>query len=122
MFGQFAAQQADGQGGGVDRGKAELLNQKRNRADMILVAVGQEQAADIVGPFFQYADVRQHQVDAMHVRFGEHQAAIDQQDRAAMLNGHHVQAYFAQAAERQEADFIICDGRQALARHPGSPG
>ena len=44
------------------------------RADVVLVAVGQHDAADVADALLQPCDVRDHQVDAEHLLLREHQA------------------------------------------------
>jgi len=70
---------------------------------VVLVAVGNDDGADEIAPVAQVAPVRDDVVDSQHVRFGEHDACIDDEDVAAMFDAHHVLADFPQAAQGYDA-------------------
>ena len=61
------------------------------------------QPDDAVGVLAQPGEVGQHEVDAEHVGIGEHQAAVEQQDRVLVLEGRAVAADLAEAAEERDA-------------------
>jgi hypothetical protein len=86
------------------RGQQEELD----AADVVLVAVGGDERDDAVGVLAQVGEVGQDQVDAVHVGFGEHEAAVDEHDRAvgssgALLDRHAVAADLAEATEEDDA-------------------
>src|SRR5215212_6137471 len=54
---------------------------------------------DSVLPLQQVADVGQHQVDADHLVFREHEPAVDDDDRVVVLDGRHILADGPDAAE-----------------------
>ena len=95
---QLFVDESQGQGRAVDR-HVQLLQHEGQGADMVLVAVGQADGADLVAAFAQPGDIGDDVIDAEHVRLGKHQAAVDDDDVVAVLIGHHVHADFAQAAE-----------------------
>ncbi len=103
---QFPLQQTDGQAGAVDRRIPELLEEKGDGSDVIFVAVGQHQGADVLLPAIQRRDVGEDQIDPEHVGLRKHQSAVDQQDFSAALQGHHVEADFAQPPQGEKADGV----------------
>ena len=95
---QLLADQAQGHAGSV-HWYAEAVDDERQRPDVVLVAVGQDDRLDLVGALDQVGDVGDHQVDAQHLLLGEHQAGVDDQDPAVVLDRHHVDADLAQPTE-----------------------
>jgi len=63
---------------GID-GRGYLLEQVGQRSDMILVAVGQYDAAYVVAVFHEVRPVRDDEIDAEHIILGEHQSRVDDQ-------------------------------------------
>ncbi len=124
---QFVAQQPQGQAGAVDRRIAQPLQQEGDGADMVFVAVGQDQGADVAGAAVESRDVGEDQIDPEHVGLGEHQAAVDDEDFAAALQGHQVQADLPQPPQGEEADGIGMQrlggrrGRQGFSGHDSPP-
>ena len=80
-----------------------LAQDPRQRADVVLVRVGDDDRLDVVGALAQVREVRQDEVDAGHLGGREPQAAVDDDDRAVVLDDGHVLADLAQPAERQDA-------------------
>ena len=76
------------------------LEQERDRADVVLVRVGQHQRLDIVEAVLDETQVGQDQVDARLVVAGEQHPAVDDQQPAEMLENRHVAADFADATQR----------------------
>ena len=74
----------------------------RHRADVILVAVRQDQRLNPV--LLQLAQVRNDQVDPEQLRFGEHHPRVDKDRRVAAGDDQHVHAELAQAAERNQLE------------------
>ena len=70
------AGQAQGELRAVDR-ERQVAQQVRQRAHVVLVAVGDDATLDPVGVLPQPGEVGQHQVDAGHLGVGEHQAAVE---------------------------------------------
>ena len=93
-FFELDLDQALGQRRAVD-GHVKLRQDVRQRADVVFVAVGDDDAADLVLALLQVGDVRDDQVDPQHVLFGEHQAAVDDDDVVGVLDDHHVLADLA---------------------------
>jgi len=77
------------------------------RAGVVLVSVGDENATDAVPVVLQIGDVRNDQVNTQHVRFWEHDAGVYDNDVLAILQGHHVLADLAQAAQGNYAKWLV---------------
>ncbi len=70
---------------------------------MVLVAVGQDDAADLVAVLGEIGRVGHDQVDAEHVRIGEGETAVDDDDLVIGLDGGDVLADLADPAQRDDA-------------------
>ena len=77
----------------------------RQRANVVFVAVGQNDAAHPLAVLDQVGDVGNDDVHAQQFGFGEHQSGVDDDDVVAPAHGHAVHAEFAKAAERHEMEF-----------------
>ncbi len=98
---------------GLDQGEGQLgadhgdvvaqAQQVRHGADVVLVAVGQDDADDVVHAVPDVVEVRQDQVDAGLVLLGEEDAAVDDEDLAVDLEGDHVAADLLEAAQLDDA-------------------
>ena len=82
---------------------AELAQHPRQRAEMVLVAVRDDDRLDVPGALAQVGEVGQHQVDADHLRRREAQPDVDHDDPAVVLDDRHVLAYLPEPAEGQDA-------------------
>ena len=82
---------------------AQLAQHPRQRAEVVLVAVGDDDRLDVVDPLAQVAEVGQHEVDAHHLGGREAQPAVHDDDPAVVLDDRHVLADLAQPPERQDA-------------------
>ncbi len=82
---------------------AELAQHPRQRAEVVLVAVRDDDRLDVGGALAQIAEVGQHEVDADHLGGREAQPDVDHDDPAVVLDDRHVLADLAEAAERQHA-------------------
>ena len=71
-------------------------------ADVVLVAVGQHDADDLVEAVTDPGEVGQDHVDAGLVLLGEENPAVDDQQLALVLEDRHVAADLAEAAERHD--------------------
>ena len=99
VLAQLVLDETERQPAAVDR-RIDFGKDVGQRADMVFVAVGQEEAEDFLLALRQVGHIRQHQVDAEHLLFGEHQAGIDDDDVFVVLQGHHVASDLAQSPER----------------------
>ena len=73
---------------------------------MVLVAVGQENAPELVLVLHDVAHVRHHQVDAVHVVLGEAEAAVHDDHVLAVFKDGHVLADLAKSAEGYDLQFF----------------
>ena len=103
----LVAEQAAGQGRGVDRHARELGQDVRQRADVVLVGVGDEERLDVGAALLEVGDVGDDEVDAEHLLVGEHQAAVDDDDLVAVLEHVHVLADLPHPAERDDAERLV---------------
>ena len=100
----LVAEEAAGQRAGVDRHARELGQHVRQRADVVLVGVGDEERPDLVAVLLEIGDVGDDEVDAEHLLVGEHEAAVDDDDVVAVLEDVHVLADLPHPAERDDAE------------------
>ena len=115
-FLQLVADEAAGQAGAVD-GQVELLQQVGDAADVILVAVGDEQTLDLILVLHHEGHVGDDHIDAEHIVIREDEAAVHDDHITAALIDRHVLAHFAEAAQR-----IDMDGRCSLFGLLGAAG
>ena len=90
-----------------------LAQQVGHGADVVLVAVGEHDAVDVVEAVPDVVEVGQDQVDAGLEVLGEQHAAVDDQQPAGVLEDGHVAADLAEPAERDDAQAA---GRQLRRR------
>ena len=84
---------------------------------MVLMAVGDEQALDLILILHHKGEVRDDHIDAEHIVIRENEAAVHDDHIAAALIDRHVLAHFAEAAQR-----IDMDGRCSLFGLLGAAG
>ena len=63
---------------------------------MILVAVSDDDATQLTDAVGHVGDVRNDQVHTQHIRLGEHEAGIDENEVIAQFEDHHVLADLSQ--------------------------
>ena len=103
---ELRARHRDRQRAAVDRRQmrlAELAQDPRQRAEMILVAVRDDDRLDVARALAQVGEVGQHEVDADHLRRREAQPHVDDDDPPVVLDDRHVLADLPQPAEGQDA-------------------
>lgn len=84
----------------TDEGDVRLLAQEiGDTTDVVLVAVGEHDAVDVVEAIPDGREVRQDQVDSGLLLLGEKHSAVDDQQPAVVFEDRHVAADFTQAAE-----------------------
>src|SRR4029077_1786616 len=81
-------------------GNIQIAKNVRQRADVVFVAVGEHDGADVRTVLLQVGNIRNHQVDAEEFRFREHHARVEDDDVLTETQHHHVHAKFAETAER----------------------
>jgi hypothetical protein len=100
---ELSLDQALGQPRGVDRGSRDLGKDVRQRPGVVLVAVGQDDAAHAISALGQVRDVGDDEVDPEHVGLGEREPAVDDEDLTVDFDGGDVLADLAHPAERNDA-------------------
>ncbi len=83
----------------------ELLEGVGDGADMVLVAVGDDEAPELLPVFLQIGHVRDHHVDARHIVVRERQSAVDDDDILPVFEEGHVLSDLAQAPQGDELQF-----------------
>ena len=96
---QAALHQRQGEGRAID-GHVEFGQEIRDRADVVLMAMRQKQRSDVLAVLDQIGEVRRDDIHAEQFGFGEHHAAIDDDDVVAIAQRHDVHAELAEAAQR----------------------
>ena len=84
--------------GGVD-GNLELAQNPWQAADVVLVAVGKDDGADVLLVLNEVGDVGYDDVDAEQLRFREHEPGVDDDYVVFPADREAVHAEFAEAAE-----------------------
>ena len=100
---QLVLDQAAGQAGAVHR-YAEFLQQIGNAANVVLVAVSDEQALDLILVLHHKGEVRDDHVHAVHLAVREHQTAVHDDHITVALVDSHVLANLAQTTQRVDMD------------------
>ena len=92
---------------GVDHGVADLLDDVMDGRDVIVVAVGQEDGADLMLVLLEIGRVRDDVVDARRVLLRELDADVDNDDLILILVEGAVAADLLQAAKRHETQDVL---------------
>ena len=79
-----------------------VLQDVRQRAGMILMAMRQHDGRDLVLVLEQIGDIRDDEIDAEHIVIREHEPRVDHEDLVIHLDDGHVLADFSEPAERDD--------------------
>ena len=109
VLAQLGVDQRQGQPGAVHR-HVDLLEQVGQRAHVVLVAVGEDDAQHAVLVLHDVGEVGQHQIDAEHLVVGEHEAGVDDENGVAVLQDHHVLADGPQSPEGYDFERLFSHG------------
>ena len=101
MLLELQLDESGGEAGAVN-GHVDLLEHIGDGPDVILVAVGDEQAPQPGLVFHQIRHIGDDAVDAVHVVAGEGHAAVDHDDLAAVFVNGHILADLIETAERDD--------------------
>ena len=82
---------------GVDR-DIELAQQPGKTADVVLVAVGKDDAAYAGAILDEVGDIRHDDIDAEQVALRKHKASVDDEDVFVPADGHAVHSELAESA------------------------
>ena len=97
--------EAQGELGAVD-GQVDVAEEIGEAADVVFVAVGNDDAAKTVGVFTDVGEIGDDEVDPEHLGVGEHDAAIDDHGVVGGFEDGAIAADFAESAERNYADGV----------------
>ena len=103
VLGEFGLDDAAGQTGRIDRRVAFAQN-IRDSADVVLMAVRDDIAAQLVDVALEVGRIRDDEVYAEHVVVRERDAAVDDDDHS------HVLADLVETAERYDLQFFFHNG------------
>ena len=120
VLAQLLTQEPERERAADDGDRLPLAQEVRDRADVVLVAVRQDQSDDIVQPIRDRIEARQDEVDAGVVVLGEQHAAVDEEELAVDLEARHVPAHVAETAERDHPECVVGEsgrGTQTGIRH-----
>ena len=95
-----------GEGRGIER-HAKIAREIGNRADMVLVRVGEHDADEVLHPFLDELEIGEDEVDPRILAPREGHAEIDHQPLALAAVEIDVHADLARAAQRQEQQFVF---------------
>ena len=112
VFLELRLDQAQRQARAEDR-DVQLLQGEGKAADVVLVAVGQEDSEHLAVFLQEVRDIGQDQVDAQHVLLGKHQPGVDDQDLLLPLERPHVDPDLAQTAEREVPEWLSGHNRRS---------
>ena len=102
---QLELDQPRGQACAVD-GHIHLLEDIGDRADVVLVSVGDEETADTVCVLDKIGHIGYEQVNAVHTVVREAHAAVDNDQLAAVLINGHILADLIETAKRDNFHFF----------------
>ena len=98
IFLKTPLQDAQGQAGTIHR-HIDLLQQVRQGADMVLMAVSQHHSLDHIPVLDEVGDIRDNEIYPQHILLREHEAGIDDQNLIIYTNNGHVLADFPKSAQ-----------------------
>ena len=98
VFPEFHLNQSLGQPRG-EYGNVQLRQDVWQSAGVVFVAVGNQDSLDALAVLGEVGDVGDDEVHPQHVLLGEQNPGVDDDNVAIVLQGHHVPAYFAEAAQ-----------------------
>ena len=101
VFDQLRMRQRQREGSAVNR-HINFFQQIGQAADVIFVAVRQQNGADAFAIRAHVTEVGNDNVHAEQFGIRKHDAAVDDNDVIVKLKRHHVHAEFAQTAERND--------------------
>ncbi len=101
---QFRFDEREREGRAENRDVCPQLQKVRHRPDVVLVAVREHDAENVIETIPDRAEVGQDQVDAGLVLFREQHAAVDDENLAVDFEGRHVATDLAQSADGRDAE------------------
>jgi hypothetical protein len=83
------------------------LERVGERADVVFVAVGQEDAADTAGALGEVLEIGYDRIDTRHLGGGEEHAGVEEHEVLLPLEHERVEAELTEAAERDERTAVV---------------
>ena len=80
-------------------GNIQVAEKIRQGADVVFVPVGQNDGPDILAVLLEIGGVRDDDIHAEQLDFGEHHSGVNHDDVVAVTQGQHVHAELAQTAQ-----------------------
>ena len=102
LLARFRFDQCDRERRRGNRRLRKLAHEVGNSADVVFVAVGNEQAAQLVSAFAHVREIVDNDVDAVHLVVGKHQAAIYDDEVVVCLDHGHVAPDLAATPKRND--------------------
>ena len=90
---------------GAPDGDVEFGEHPGQRADVVFVAVGEDDSANALAVFDEIRNVGDDDVDAEQFGFGEHESGVDDDDVVSPADGHAVHTELAEAPEGNDLQF-----------------
>ena len=90
---------------GAPDGDFEFGENPGERADVVFVAVGEDDSANALAVFDEIGNVGDDDVDAEEFGFGEHESGVDDDDVVTPADGHAVHTELAEAPEGDDLQF-----------------
>src|SRR5690242_6525086 len=91
----------------------DLRQEKWNGANVIFVAVREDQRADVLAVLLEISEIRCNDVDAEEFRVGKHHTRIHHDDVIPVADGHRVHTELAESSEWNHLQLLIghsCSG------------
>ena len=105
MFLQLVGDQRKGQLRGIDR-HVHFFQYIRQRADMVLMAVGDHKPLHLGNILLQIGNVRDHKIDTQHVVLRERQAAVYYYYTVSVLECCNIHSDLFQTAQRNDLQLL----------------
>ena len=105
---------------GAPDGHLQFGEKPRKSANVVLMAVSEDDAAHALAIFDKIRNVGDDDIDAEEFGFGEHEAGVDDNDVISPADGHAVHAELAEASKRDDLQFSGGHGvKRMLAQRQG---
>ncbi len=98
--------------------RRDLTEEERQRPEVVLVAVRDDDRVDVRGALDQVGEVGQDEVDAVLLLRREAQTDVDHDDVVALLDDRHVLADLTEPAQRQDPDRCCAHARASAPSTP----
>ena len=119
VLGELRLDEAERQARAEDPGRVDLPQEVRQAAHVILVRVRQHDRVHRAPAVDEIRDVGQHEVDAEVLVARERKAGVDHEAAAVAFDDRHVLSHLAEAAERDDADWVAAAHALSLRRDCG---